>query len=115
MPLDATGFELTDKQKAVRAVFTCAARYFLVYGGSRSGTTFFICYAIVTRAPMAPGSRHIIFRNDGVDAKQSVGNETIPKVVELDDRGISAVHPVHQQHSKSRCGAWYRSFLLRLR
>jgi predicted phage terminase large subunit-like protein len=88
MPLDTTGFELTDKQKEVRAVFTCAARYFLVYGGSRSGKTFFICYAIVTRALMAPGSRHIIFRNDGVDAKQSVGNETIPKVVELAYPGL---------------------------
>lgn len=84
MPLDAAPqFELTDKQKEVRSVFTLGARYFLVYGGSRSGKTFFIVYAIITRAIKAPGSRHVIFRNDGVDAKQSVGNETIPKVVSL--------------------------------
>jgi len=81
-------FDLTDKQKEVRAVFTKAHRYFLVYGGSRSGKTFLIVYAIITRALKAPGSRHVIFRNDGVDAKQSVGNETIPSVVELAFPGL---------------------------
>ena len=81
-------FDLTDKQKEVRSVFTLAHRYFLVYGGSRSGKTFLICYAIITRALKAPGSRHVIFRNDGVDAKQSVGNETIPSVVELAFPGL---------------------------
>lgn len=76
-------FDLTPKQKEVRSTFTLGFRYFLVYGGSRSGKTFFIVYSIITRAIKAPGSRHVIFRNDGVDAKQSVGNETIPKVIEL--------------------------------
>jgi predicted phage terminase large subunit-like protein len=82
-------FSLTDKQCEVRAVFTVAARYFLVYGGSRSGKTFFICYAIITRAIKAPGSRHAIFRNDGVDAKQSIGNETIPAVVAMAYPGLT--------------------------
>jgi hypothetical protein len=53
-----------------------------------SGKTFFIVYAIIVRALKAPGSRHVIFRNDGVDAKQSVGNETIPKVVDLAFPGL---------------------------
>lgn len=88
MPLDDVSFNLTDKQKEVRAVFKVAARYFLVYGGSRSGKTFFICYAILTRAIKTPGSRHAIFRNDGVDAKQSIGNETIPAVVALAYPGL---------------------------
>lgn len=57
--------------------------FHLVYGGSRSGKTFLICYAIVTRAIKAPGSRHAIFRNDGVDAKQAIAMDTIPKVVEM--------------------------------
>lgn len=83
-----TAFELTAKQQEVQKTFTLAYRYNLVYGGSRSGKTFFICYAIITRALMAPGSRHVIFRNDGVDAKQSVGNETIPKVMELAFPGV---------------------------
>lgn len=81
-------FDLTDKQKEVRAIFATAARYMLVYGGSRSGKTFLIVYAIVTRALKSPGSRHAIFRNDGVDAKQSIGNETLPKVIELAFPGL---------------------------
>lgn len=81
-------FELTERQKEVRAVFATAARYILVYGGSRSGKTFLTVYAIITRALKAPGSRHAIFRNDGVDAKQSVGNETIPAVVEMAFPGL---------------------------
>ncbi len=81
-------FDLTPRQKEVRAVFKCAAKFFLVYGGSRSGKTFFIIYAIITRMLKAPGSRHIVFRADGVDAKQSVGNETIPSVLELAFPGL---------------------------
>lgn len=83
-------FQLTDRQKEVRAVFATAARYILVYGGSRSGKTFLTIYAIITRALKAPGSRHAIFRNDGVDAKQSVGNETIPAVISLAFPGLEA-------------------------
>lgn len=82
-------FELTTKQKEVRAVFACAAKFFLVYGGSRSGKTFFIIYAIITRMLKAPGSRHAVFRADGVDAKQSVGNETIPAVLALAFPGLA--------------------------
>jgi predicted phage terminase large subunit-like protein len=76
-------FDLTPKQKEVRSVFATAAKYFLVYGGSRSGKTFFIIYAIITRMLKAPGSRHVVFRQDGVDAKQSIGNETVPAVLAL--------------------------------
>lgn len=81
--MTAHTFELTTKQKEVRSVFATAAKYFLVYGGSRSGKTFFIIYAIITRMLKAPGSRHVVFRQDGVDAKQSIGNETVPAVVSL--------------------------------
>jgi len=87
MPLDGS-FQLTERQSEVRKVFATAARYILVYGGSRSGKTFLTCYAIITRALKAPGSRHAIFRNDGVDAKQSIGNETIPAVVKMAFPGL---------------------------
>lgn len=76
-------FELTDKQKEIRAIFSTAARYCLVYGGSRSGKTFFIVYAIITRAIKSPGSRHAIFRRHGVAVKQSIGKDTFKKVMEL--------------------------------
>lgn len=81
-------FELTPRQKEVRAVFATAAKYFLIYGGSRSGKTFLTVYVILTRMIKAPGSRHVIFRNDGIDAKQSVGNETIPAVLKLAYPGL---------------------------
>lgn len=89
MPLDGTGFALTEKQCEVRQVFSLAARYMLVYGGSRSGKTFFTIYAIITRMLKAPGSRHVVFRQDGVDAKQSIGNETVPDVLRLAYPGLS--------------------------
>jgi predicted phage terminase large subunit-like protein len=81
-------FDLTTKQKEIRAVFATGAKFFLVYGGSRSGKTFFIIYAIITRMLKAPGSRHVVFRNDGVDAKQSIGNETVPAVIALAYPGL---------------------------
>lgn len=81
-------FELTARQREVRSVFALSYRYLLVYGGSRSGKTFLTIYAIITRALKAPNSRHAIFRNDGVDAKQSIGNETIPAVIDLAFPGL---------------------------
>ena len=88
MKHDQASFKLTEKQCEVRSVFATGAKYFLVYGGSRSGKTFFIIYAIITRMLKAPGSRHVVFRQDGVDAKQSIGNETVPAVVDLAYPGL---------------------------
>ena len=83
MTLDGSTFELTDKQCEIRSIFATASRYCLVYGGSRSGKTFFIVYAIITRAIKSPGSRHAIFRRHGVAVKQSIGKDTFKKVMEL--------------------------------
>ncbi len=82
-------FELTPRQKEVRAIFATGAKFFLIYGGSRSGKTFVTVYAIITRMLKAPGSRHVIFRNDGIDAKQSIGNETVPAVLSLAFPGLA--------------------------
>lgn len=82
-------FSLTERQKEVRAVFASAAKFFLIYGGSRSGKTFLTIYAIIVRMLKAPGSRHVVFRNDGVDAKQSIGNETVPAVIALAWPGLA--------------------------
>jgi predicted phage terminase large subunit-like protein len=82
-------FSLTPKQIEVRAVFASGAKYLLVYGGSRSGKTFLTVYAIITRMLKAPGSRHVVFRQDGVDAKQSIGNETVPSVLSLAFPGLA--------------------------
>ena len=88
MKHDQSGFHLTEKQSEVRAVFATAAKYLLVYGGSRSGKTFFICYSIIIRSLKAPGSRHAIFRRHGVAVKQSIGKDTLPKVIALAFPGL---------------------------
>ena len=80
-PATTPTFSLTPKQKEVRAVFSTGAKFFLIYGGSRSGKTFLIVYTLLARMLKAPGSRHVVFRNDGIDAKQSIGNETVPAVI----------------------------------
>lgn len=64
------------------------ARYCLAYGGSRSGKTFGFCDAVATRAIKAPGSRHVIFRRHGVAVKQSIGLDTMPKVINLKWPGL---------------------------
>jgi len=76
-------FKLTEKQKELRQFASGEAKNLLVYGGSRSGKTFFIVYALITRALMAPKSRHVVFRKHGVSVKQSIGKDTLPKVMEL--------------------------------
>jgi predicted phage terminase large subunit-like protein len=76
-------FSLTPKQEAIRDQLAGAQKHHLVYGGSRSGKTFLIAYAIHMRALMAPGSRHAIFRRHGVAVKQSIGKDTFPKMVKL--------------------------------
>lgn len=81
-------FELTLKQREIRDTLAGPQKHHLVYGGSRSGKTFGLCYAIATRALMAPKSRHAIFRRHGVAVKQSVGKDTMPKVLELAYPGV---------------------------
>lgn len=78
-----TSFKLTARQEQIRDGLAGGKKHSLIYGGSRSGKTFLICYAIATRAIMAPGSRHAIFRKHGVSVKQSIGRDTLPKVMKL--------------------------------
>ena len=52
-------------------------------GGSRSGKTFQLCYAIAVRALLAPGSRHAIFRFRFNALKASIVSDTMPKVLKL--------------------------------
>ena len=88
MPLDASGFTLTEKQEQIADKLASSSKHLLVYGGSRSGKTFALCWAIAQRAIKAPGSRHAIFRRHGVAVKQSVGKDTFPKVMGLAFPGV---------------------------
>jgi PBSX family phage terminase large subunit len=75
-------FKLTKKQEEALNLFTGTAQEILLYGGSRSAKTFFIIYAIVTRA-LKTKSRHAVFRHRFNHLKQSVIGDTLPKVISL--------------------------------
>ena len=74
-------FELSDKQLEVRNVLAGPERHNLVYGGSRSGKTFLLCYAIATRGLSAPNSRHLIARLHNIDVRQAVLMDTWPTMM----------------------------------
>ena len=76
-------YSLTPKQADLRALASSSANNILCYGGSRSGKTFAFCDFVATRSIKAPGSRHAIFRRHGVAVKQSIGKDTLPKVLGL--------------------------------
>lgn len=76
-------FELTPKQQEVRSLLAGDQTHTLIYGGSRSGKTFLIAYAVAARAIKAPGSRHVIARFHNIDVRQSVMQDTFPKVMRL--------------------------------
>ncbi len=60
----------------------------MLFGGSRSGKTFLKVRAIVVRALAAPGSRHAILRFRFNAVKQSIGLDTLPKVMKLCFPGV---------------------------
>jgi predicted phage terminase large subunit-like protein len=80
--------ELTDKQKEGLSVLAGDQTHTLIYGGGRSGKTFLICYAIATRALMAPSSRHLIARRFNIDARQAVLMDTFPKMMKIMYPGV---------------------------
>jgi len=54
----------------------------MLYGGSRSGKTFIICYAIIIRAAKKK-SRHVMLRKTFNAIKTSIWMDTLPKVIEI--------------------------------
>jgi PBSX family phage terminase large subunit len=76
-------FKKTIIQKAAILVLSSVARYVMLYGGSRSGKTFIIIYAMFVRAAKCAGTRHLIVRLKFNHAKTSLWMDTIPKVLSL--------------------------------
>ena len=83
-------FEKTPVQQQALKLLQSPARHIMLYGGSRSGKTFILVYALLVRALKAPGSRHAILRYHGNGAKYAVGFDTLPKVIELAFPGLRA-------------------------
>jgi hypothetical protein len=83
-PRPTRSFSLNPKQIEVRdTVLGSGASDCLIYGGARSTKTFLLCYAIATRALLAPTSRHLIARLHHLDVRKSVMMDTWPKMMRL--------------------------------
>ncbi|MBQ8754442.1 MAG: phage terminase large subunit [Lentisphaeria bacterium] len=82
------GFKLTAVQRDALKLLGGRSRFVLLFGGSRSGKTFLLVYAVLVRALRAPGSRHIILRFRGNAVRQAVMRDTFPKVIRLAFPGL---------------------------
>lgn len=82
-------FKFTEKQEAAQVLLSGSATHCMLFGGGRSGKTFLHVRNIVMRALKAPGSRHLITRFRFNHAKQTIGFDTLPKVMSLCFPGVS--------------------------
>ena len=71
------------QERARKELLTSGKRYNLIFGGSRSGKTFELVGTVIERALLAPNSRHLIVRQDGISAKRAIVRGTLPAVVDL--------------------------------
>lgn len=92
-------FSLTPKQTEANRLLGSAATHSMLYGGSRSGKTFLIMRAIVTRA-LAHKSRHACLRYRFNHIKASIIYDTLPKVMDLCFPGVA-------EHCKLDKSDWF--------
>ena len=81
-------FTLTAQQNLAMQLLTSDATDIALGGGSRSGKTFLLVYAVVTRALLEPNSRHCILRFRQNAIIQAIVMDTFPKVMELAYPGV---------------------------
>jgi PBSX family phage terminase large subunit len=74
-------FKKTAKQREAIPVLA-SKKYAALYGGSRSGKTFIIVYALIVRAAKVK-SRHVIVRRTFSSVKRSIFLDTLPKVLQI--------------------------------
>lgn len=95
-------FKLTAKQTSANDLLGSDARHIMLYGGSRSGKTFVLIRAIVTRA-LAYESRHAVLRYRFNHLKASIIYDTLPKVMDLCFPGVA-------EHCKLDKSDWFYQF-----
>lgn len=78
---------LTPKQEKANDLLGSVATHCMLYGGSRSGKTFVLTRALLTRA-LAHKSRHAMLRYRFNHIKASIIYDTLPKVMELCFPGV---------------------------
>jgi phage terminase large subunit-like protein len=80
--------KLTPRQEQAQEILSGPATHCMLFGGSRSGKTFLLVRNVVFRALKAPKSRHAILRFRFNHVKNSVVQDTFPKVMELAFPGV---------------------------
>jgi phage terminase large subunit-like protein len=80
--------KLTARQLEAQMVLAGGATHCMLFGGSRSGKTFLLVRNVVMRALKAPKSRHAVLRFRFNHVKNSVVQDTFPKVMELAFPGV---------------------------
>jgi len=83
--------KLTAKQQEAKKIFINKSMNIMLFGGSRSGKTFLMVWAVVMRAIKAPGSRHAILRFRFNHIKASIILDTFPKVMNIMYPGVEWV------------------------
>ncbi len=78
-----SSFIPTQKQKEAEELINKGATNNLLFGGSRSGKSFFNIKKIVERAITYPNSRHLIARNTLKSLKNSIVLDTMPKALRI--------------------------------
>lgn len=81
---------LTRKQELANEMLGGASTHNMLYGGSRSGKTFLLTRALLTRAFGVPKSRHVMLRYRFNHIKASIIYDTLPKVMDLCFPGVAA-------------------------
>lgn len=86
----AEAFEFNPKQiEAKDQLSRSPCRFFMAFGGSRSGKTFLLIYIILVRALKAPGSRHGIFKFRLNSLEATIVAQTLPAVLRLCFPGLT--------------------------
>ncbi len=75
-------FSYTAAQKEALKLLASPAHHIMLFGGSRSGKSFVLCCALAVRALRSPGSRHAVIRRYCRSCRNSIGSDTMPKVLE---------------------------------
>lgn len=75
-------FKKTEAQKEATKILAGPSRHVALSGGSRSGKSFLLMYALIVRAARVK-SRHCVLRLNFNHVKRSIVLETFPKVMSL--------------------------------
>lgn len=95
--------KFTDKQLEALKMLSSGKRHTLLRGGSRSGKSVVLMYAVITRAIKEPGSNHLIARKAFQHIKQSMWFGTFETVIAL-------CYPELKDQIKDNKDLWFKEF-----